>query len=243
MMATAKRRIKTANISTSVLLAMPGMADDRFARKCCLSLRAFRRRRDEDRHQPPRPSLNFFPKLPSSSLRITQAGRNNPIAHAQAGTVPVFAAVGPVEAGRGFVLHSNDFYDRQFDAADRRWRVADRDWSIYCARLRMGSGPDRAILALGYAGWSPGQLEDEMQNNGWLSTCLADASLIFDTPPRRPLRGRDAQDRHRSRLPFSRRRPSPPRRPAACAAPTSLRASAALIGWPKTKPCANSHPS
>ena len=42
-----------------------------------------------------------------------------------------------------------------------------------------GSGPNRAMLALGYAGWSPGQLETEIQHNGWLN-CPADQALIFD---------------------------------------------------------------
>ena len=46
--------------------------------------------------------------------------------------------------------------------------------------IAAGSGPDRAILALGYAGWSPGQLESEIQANGWLN-CPADPDLIFDT--------------------------------------------------------------
>ncbi len=87
---------------------------------------------------------------------------------------------GPVEAGRGFVLHSNDFY------IDNSTLPIDGGVSLTATvdilrAIAKGSGPDRAILALGYAGWSPGQLEDEMQNNGWL-TCPADAALIFDTP-------------------------------------------------------------
>jgi len=46
--------------------------------------------------------------------------------------------------------------------------------------IASGQGPDRAVLALGYAGWSAGQLETEMQHNGWL-TCPADPAIIFDT--------------------------------------------------------------
>jgi putative transcriptional regulator len=45
--------------------------------------------------------------------------------------------------------------------------------------MASGSGPDQALLALGYAGWAPGQLENEIQSNGWLH-CPADAGLIFD---------------------------------------------------------------
>ena len=96
-----------------------------------------------------------------------------------AGSVPVLKG-GPVETGRGFVLHSNDFY------IDNSTLPIDSTVSLTATvdilrAIARGSGPGRAILALGYAGWSPGQLEDEMQNNGWL-TCPADAALIFDTP-------------------------------------------------------------
>ncbi len=91
-----------------------------------------------------------------------------------------FLRGGPVEAGRGFVLHSNDFY------IDNSTLPIDGGVSLTATvdilrAIANGSGPDHAILALGYAGWSPGQLEDEMQNNGWL-TCPADAALIFETP-------------------------------------------------------------
>jgi putative transcriptional regulator len=47
--------------------------------------------------------------------------------------------------------------------------------------LAEGRGPAHAILALGYAGWGPGQLEEEIAQNGWL-TCEADTDLVFDTP-------------------------------------------------------------
>lgn len=87
---------------------------------------------------------------------------------------------GPVDTGRGFVLHSSDFYiqDATLNIDDGISLTATVD---ILKAIAKGSGPKHAILALGYAGWSPGQLEDEMQNNGWL-TCPADAALIFDTP-------------------------------------------------------------
>jgi putative transcriptional regulator len=48
--------------------------------------------------------------------------------------------------------------------------------------MALGSGPRQKLVALGYAGWAPGQLEDEIQRNGWL-TVKADLDLIFDVPP------------------------------------------------------------
>jgi putative transcriptional regulator len=95
------------------------------------------------------------------------------------GSVPVLKG-GPVETGRGFVLHSNDFYiDNSTLPIDA---IVSLTATVDILRaIARGAGPGRAVLALGYAGWSPGQLEEELQHNGWL-TCPADSSLIFDTP-------------------------------------------------------------
>ncbi len=85
---------------------------------------------------------------------------------------------GPVETGRGFVLHSSDYY-----VADSTLPI-DSGVSLTATvdilkAIAGGKGPDRAILALGYAGWRAGQLESEIQANGWLH-CPADADLLFN---------------------------------------------------------------
>jgi putative transcriptional regulator len=85
---------------------------------------------------------------------------------------------GPVETGRGFVLHSADYY-----VADSTLPIDD-DVSLTATidilkAIAGGRGPNRAILALGYAGWGAGQLESEIAANGWLH-CQADADLLFD---------------------------------------------------------------
>jgi putative transcriptional regulator len=85
---------------------------------------------------------------------------------------------GPVETGRGFVLHSADYFanDSTLPIEDGVCLTATID---ILKAIAAGEGPDQAILALGYAGWSPGQLENEIQANGWLN-CPADPDLIFD---------------------------------------------------------------
>jgi putative transcriptional regulator len=84
---------------------------------------------------------------------------------------------GPVETGRGFVLHSADFFieNSTLPIDDGICLTATLD---ILKAIAHGEGPNNAVLALGYAGWAPGQLESEIQANGWLH-CAADADLIF----------------------------------------------------------------
>jgi len=84
---------------------------------------------------------------------------------------------GPVDTGRGFVLHSSDFYldNATLPIDDKICLTATVD---ILKAIASGKGPKHAILALGYAGWGPGQLENEIQGNGWLH-CDADPDLVF----------------------------------------------------------------
>jgi putative transcriptional regulator len=87
---------------------------------------------------------------------------------------------GPVETSRGFVLHSPDFYlDQSTLPIDER--VCLTATIDILRAIAKGEGPRSAVLALGYAGWSAGQLESEIQGNGWLN-CPADPDLIFSSP-------------------------------------------------------------
>jgi putative transcriptional regulator len=84
---------------------------------------------------------------------------------------------GPVETGRGFVLHSSDFFIEDATLRIDNGICLTATVDILKA-IAKGAGPKHAILALGYAGWAAGQLESEIQHNGWLH-CDADPELIF----------------------------------------------------------------
>jgi putative transcriptional regulator len=86
---------------------------------------------------------------------------------------------GPVETGRGFVLHSADFFIENSTLPIDEGICLTATLDILKAIAR-GNGPASAILALGYAHWAPGQLEQEIQDNGWLH-CAADSELVFGT--------------------------------------------------------------
>lgn len=84
---------------------------------------------------------------------------------------------GPVEAGRGFVLHTTDYYqDSTLKVSDQIGLTATAD---ILKSIASGEGPRHSMLALGYAGWAPGQLDAEIQANGWLHV-PADLDLVFD---------------------------------------------------------------
>jgi putative transcriptional regulator len=157
-----------------MLVAMPGMADERFARSviylCAHSEEgAMGIVINRPAHTVKFPELLVQLDVIEQDEAIRLPGK--------AGAVQVLKG-GPVETGRGFVLHTNDFF------IDNSTLSIDEGISLTATvdilrAIANGSGPDRAILALGYAGWSAGQLEAEMQHNGWLNV-PADMALIFD---------------------------------------------------------------
>lgn len=85
---------------------------------------------------------------------------------------------GPVETGRGFVLHSSDYYVENSTLPIDEHVSLTTTLEILKA-IATGTGPQSALLALGYAGWSAGQLDNEIRENGWLH-CPAAPDLIFD---------------------------------------------------------------
>jgi putative transcriptional regulator len=157
-----------------LLIAMPAMGDERFSRSviylCAHSSEGAMGIIINQRA----PNISFTELLEQLNIVPTEDRISLP---PTLGAMAVHLG-GPVETGRGFVLHSADYFKAEstlpIDESVCLTATIDilRD-------IAKGSGPNKALLALGYAGWAPGQLEDEIQSNGWLN-CPADPELIFD---------------------------------------------------------------
>lgn len=172
-MRTPSRAKKPGYLDGQLLIAMPTMTDKRFARSviymCTHSAEG------------------------AMGLIVNQRAKNIsfPQLLQQLGIIPKNAAEtmppeilikevhvgGPVDTKRGFVLHSADYFAATNTLAIDKGISLTATIDILKAMAR-GSGPDKAMLALGYAGWAPGQLEAEIQHNGWLH-CPADPDIIF----------------------------------------------------------------
>jgi putative transcriptional regulator len=161
----APRNPSQSSLSGQLLVAMPQMADPRFARTvvylCAHSADGamglvVNRLID---------SLSFGSLLAQLGLEEEGAPADMPVHFG-----------GPVESSRGFVLHTSDYQqDSTLVIDDEIALTATVDVLKAIAR---GTGPRRRVLALGYAGWAPGQLDAEIQANGWLLV-PPDLELVF----------------------------------------------------------------
>jgi putative transcriptional regulator len=157
-----------------LLIAMPSMADKRFARSVVYVCA----------HSADGAMGIVINKLASEvkfrdllvQLDIVQA-RNEPQLPGGVDQIRVHRG-GPVETGRGFVLHSADFFLENATLPIDEGVCLTATLEILRA-IADGRGPGKAMLALGYAGWAPGQLEFEIQSNGWLHSA-PDRAILFD---------------------------------------------------------------
>jgi len=153
------------SLAGQLLVAMPQMRDPRFARTIIYMVA-----HTEDGAMGLvlnriLGSITFPDLLQQLNIGVTDAAHN---IHVHFG--------GPVETGRGFVLHSTEYYQGATLRVDDRVSLTA---TVDILRdMATGAGPRHCMLALGYAGWGPGQLEDELQRNGWLHVG-ADENLIF----------------------------------------------------------------
>ena len=156
---------ETSWLTGQLLIAMPAMPDPRFARSViyvCSHGPNGAMGLVLNRHYG---EVNFRALLQQLNVK----------APADAPDLPVHYG-GPVETGRGFVLHSIDYLREGTMRIDDN--VALSATVEILQALAAGTGPERALMALGYTGWGAGQLDAEMQANGWL-TAAADDDILF----------------------------------------------------------------
>jgi putative transcriptional regulator len=168
-----RKSAKRGYLDGQMLIAMPTMGDERFVRSVIYVCAHSNEGAMGIIVNQPAPSITFPDLL--VQLDVVPASELIQLPP-QAGSVRVLKG-GPVDTQRGFVLHSSDYFidSSTLPIDEEICLTATLDILKAIAR---GNGPQSAILALGYAGWAPGQLENEIQQNGWLH-CSADAELIF----------------------------------------------------------------
>ena len=155
------------SLTGQLLLAMPQMMDPRFARSVVYICA----------HSEEAGAMGLVVNKLLQSLTMDELFTHLKLEPARQNRASPVYFGGPVEPGRGFVLHTAEYKEKSTLAVSGDFAVT-ATLDILRA-IGRGEGPRRSILALGYAGWAPGQLDAEMQANGWLSVD-ADSELVFD---------------------------------------------------------------
>jgi putative transcriptional regulator len=160
--------MQTINLTSHFLIAMPAMVDPNFSRTL-----TFICEHNE------RGALGIVVNRPIEvTLETLFRQVEIPLSDSPLGKQPVFFG-GPVQLDHGFVLH------RPVGAWKSTLPVGDIGLTTsrdILEAMAGGDGPREQLVALGYAGWAPGQIEDEILRNGWL-TLRADLDIIFDVAP------------------------------------------------------------
>ncbi len=152
-------------LTGQLLIAMPGMPDERFAKTviyvCAHSADG---------------AMGLVVNKPLEDLSLPDLLEQLEIDCVGMGEPIRVHFGGPVETGRGFVLHSPDYYHDGTLMVDEG--IALTATVDILRAIADGDGPRHSLLALGYAGWGPGQLDSEIMSNGWLHVA-ADSDLVF----------------------------------------------------------------
>ena len=149
------------------LLAMPSMGDPRFLRSVVYMVA-----HDSEG------AMGFIINKRAEGLSLGDILKDMPETVAKTGLVnlPVYVG-GPVQNDRGFVLHTSD-YEKTHNTLSQELPIALTQSADVLIDAAHGRGPEKMRLFLGYAGWGPGQIEGELQDNAWL-VCDANIAEIF----------------------------------------------------------------
>jgi len=169
-MASSKPKTESGEsfLEGKLLIAMPGMPDPRFEQSVIFMCAHSAKGAMGLIINKPIDGLSFRELMGKFNIDVAETTKDGPI---------LFG--GPVNVGRGFVLHSSDYGSNESTLAITSEISLTATTDILEA-ISHGKGPSKSMLALGYAGWGEGQIEGEILANGWIH-CDADPTLIFDT--------------------------------------------------------------
>lgn len=163
----------TTSLKGKLLIAMPGMEDSLFSRSVVFLCA-----------HAPEGAMGLIINKPMPVFNFMELADRLDLTNATADTLQqleqtAILSGGPVEQHRGFVLHSDDYTgdETSLEVVPGIKLTATVD---ILQDMVLARGPERTLLALGYSGWSPGQLENEILHNGWLH-CDVDADLLFSS--------------------------------------------------------------
>jgi putative transcriptional regulator len=159
---------ETSTLTNHFLIAMPNMRDPSFKRSVAFLCQ----------HNDEGAMGLLVNRLSEYRLGDVLAQMRIKCESAEVGDAPVLIG-GPVQPERGFVLHTpHGQWESSFKISDHICVTTSRD---VLAAIAEGRGPERALITLGYAGWSAGQIETELKENSWL-TVDASEPILFETP-------------------------------------------------------------
>lgn len=161
------------SLTGNLLLAMPGMGDPRFHKSVIFTCIHDSKGAMGIAVNNPIAGLAFGPLM--EELGLIKEGHILP----KVGRMPVLGG-GPVENSRGFVIHNHDYTGKDTIIINEDMCVTGTLDGL--KEIAGETPPAQMIFALGYAGWSAGQLEEELQENAWM-TMPATRDIVFDTPP------------------------------------------------------------
>jgi putative transcriptional regulator len=153
-------------VAGELLVAAPGIDDPRFADTVVYVV-----------HHDRDGAFGIVVNRPAGTKRVAELLESiGQDARGVTGSVPIFQG-GPVQTELGFVLHTADYHDAMTLQVDDKFAVTSD--SNILRDIAAGKGPKRSLVAFGYTGWGPGQLDDELGHNAWY-VAPADGDLLFD---------------------------------------------------------------
>lgn len=150
-----------------LLIALPGMPDKRFAKSVIFMC-----------SHSDQGAMGLIVNKPFEGLSFRELVERLDVSVTSNTPDPPILFGGPVSTGQGFVLHSSDFANGEATMSVTSEISLTASIDILRA-IAEGRGPEKSLFALGYAGWGPGQIEDELSSNGWIH-CDAEKGILFD---------------------------------------------------------------